>query len=126
MKWMRLRPFGHKAQTPAFKEHDGNINAPCFSRFGAFAETPEVILLESFQIESWLAIGGLTWPRTPPRLRNAEQRPLISFFEPLGKLPTPEADEVMMVALQKIEVGRKIKCWRRICRANILQISPRM
>jgi len=53
----------------------------------------------------------------------AEAERTVSVAPP-WLLPPPEADEVVVVLLQEVEVGIEIEWLRWVCWTHILQIAP--
>jgi hypothetical protein len=128
---MALDMEGRQAQVerPSIEEHYRDVDAAVARRDNAVAQPVEEGVVEPGQIELRLAVGRLfrpdaspgLWPHAEVKLASRRQRP--------ESLPAPEADEVVAVILQEVEIRAVVELLRdrRALRAGphaVVEVVP--
>src|SRR6185295_12334461 len=87
---------------PALEEHDRDIDASGLRLAGPLTETIEVGRVERAQLEPRLAVGRRARSRPLPGMRLAKlDRPRGLGVGPLGRLPAPQANEVVATPFEE-------------------------
>jgi hypothetical protein len=96
------------------EEHDAHVETAVTCRDDTLAETPEVSLVEPGQVEFRLAIAGRARPGSDPGLGAHAHVELAAGDLRLEVLPSPQADEVVTVFDQEIQVSPVVeRFWTR-------------
>ena len=72
-----------------------------------------------------LAIQGIARPGAAEWEWGPEDRP-VYLIDPARLFLMPQAEEVMIMGVQKVQVGVKVEFWKRLFVAKVLKIRPGM
>jgi hypothetical protein len=92
-------------ELPALEEHDRDVDVPVAGLDDTLAETAKVLGVKGGQVEPGLPVGRRPGPGATPGVGAAELDTRGLFVGPPRRLPSPEAEEVVAVPLQEVEVG---------------------
>ena len=119
-----IRAFGI-GDTPTVKEHNGNIHAAHFCLDHALTHAVEVGLIKLCQIEFQFAVQCRAGACALIGL-GCKIVCLCAFDTPLRLLPNIQTEKIVIVCLEKIEIGVIVERRRRIRPDAILQCQPGM
>ena len=96
------------------EQHHRDVDAAGPGGLHPAAKPVEVRLVEAGQVEPGLAVHRVARPRPGPRLRGHAQVHLAERDLRPDVLPPPEADEVVAVLLEEVEVGAEVEHLRHV------------
>lgn len=102
-------------QSPSFEEHDGDVNTSPASGVHGFAQSGEVAVVELRQIELRLAVERQPRAGARPGQRRRVVDEVLAELGvrarvPDGRVPRPQADEVVAVPFEEVEIPVEIDC----------------
>src|SRR5579859_5918854 len=116
-----------RIDAPAIKQHDRHIYAAITRVDHSLAQTVKIALVELGQIELGFAIQGGAGAGALVGGHRIEPVVVVTGLgRPARLFPGPQAEEVVMVGLQEVEIGAVVEDGRRVRAAVILEVGPGM
>src|SRR5262249_39062388 len=107
-------------RTPLIKEHNRNVHASAGGRDGALTDAIEIGLIELAEIKLGLAVQSRAWTCACPG-----QWAIGGFVVRIpGMLDHPKANEIMIHALQPIQIAGEVPARQGVGRRYVLDVVP--
>jgi len=128
MEGMPLPGAAGELHGPALEEHHRNVHARLPGRTHALAQAVEVLRVVAVKIEPGLAVAGLARAGAGKRLRRGRVQLLlpVALRVPRDRLPGPQPDEVVVEALEELQIGVEVESGGRIAGPDVHQARPRV
>ena len=117
-------------QLPTFEQHYGDIDTAIPRRDDARAHAVEITRVKFRQVKLRFAVNGGSRPGTHPGVRLTKLDDAFGLrIGPLRRFPSPQAEKIVVMCHQKIEVSVVIEDRRRILGSGhpvavVLEVVP--